>query len=91
MMKIHMDNCRGYDPSKTWQQMPNMKIKRLVHPLYLLDPSLCDFWIFGLTKTALWDKRFANGDALVEGPANVCDSLAFEELQSVFQNWTDRL
>jgi hypothetical protein len=68
-----------------------MKIKRLVHPVYSLHPSPSDFWIVGLAKIALRDKRSADGDTLVEGWTHICDGLTFEELQSVFQNWTDRL
>jgi hypothetical protein len=60
-----------------------MKIKRLVHPLYSLDLSPCDFWFVGQAKTALRDQRFADGDALVEGLTNLCDGFTFEELQSV--------
>jgi hypothetical protein len=68
-----------------------MKIERLTHPLDSPDLSPCDFWFFGWAKTALQNQRFADADAVIEALTDLFDSLTFEELQSVFENCSERL
>jgi hypothetical protein len=47
--------------------------------------------VFGRAKTALLDRRFADADAVVEALTDLFHRVTFEELQSVFQNWIERL
>jgi hypothetical protein len=78
-------------PVETLQAIGRMKIERLAHPPYSPNLSPCDFCFFGLAKTALQNRRFADADAVVDALTDLFDSLTFEELQSVFQNWIERL
>jgi hypothetical protein len=39
----------------------------------------------------LQNRRFADTDAVVKGLADLLNSVTFEGLQSVFQNWIERL
>jgi hypothetical protein len=87
MMKIHMHNRGVHNARETSKEMRRMKIERVVHPPYSPDPSSCNFWFFERAKAALRDRRCANADAMVEALMNLWDSITFEELQSVFQNW----
>jgi hypothetical protein len=38
----------------------------------------------------LQNQRFADADAVIEALTDLFDSVTFEELQSVFQNWIGR-
>jgi hypothetical protein len=90
-MKLHMDNSRVKNALETLQAIGRMKIERLTHPAYSADLSLCDFWFFGLAKIALQNRRFTDADAVIEALTDLFDSVTFEELQNVFQNWIERL
>ena len=76
---------------ETSQAIGPMKIERLAHSPYSPDLSSFDVWFSGRAKTALQDRRFADPDAVVEALTDLFDSVTFEELQSVFQNWIERL
>jgi hypothetical protein len=68
--------------------MGRMDMKRLAHPPCSPVLTACDFWFFGLAKTVLLDRRFADADAdaLIEPLTNVSDSITFDELQSAAQD-----
>jgi histone-lysine N-methyltransferase SETMAR len=83
-MTIQMDRCRVHNALETSQVIGRMKIERLAHPPYSPDLSPCHFSFFGPAKTALQNRTFW---ALID----LFDSVTFEELQSVFQNWIERL
>jgi hypothetical protein len=68
-----------------------MKIERLAPPLYSPDLSPRNFYFVGWTKTALQNRRFTDADAMVRALTDLCDNVTFDELQSVFQNWIERL
>jgi hypothetical protein len=68
-----------------------MKVKRLARPLYSPDLSPYNFRFFAWAKTASQNRRFADVDALREALTDLLGSVTFEELQSVFPNWIERL
>jgi hypothetical protein len=68
-----------------------MKIERLAHPRYSSELSPSDFWFFGRAKAALQNRRFADVDAQVGALTGEFDGVIFEELQSMIQNWIERL
>jgi histone-lysine N-methyltransferase SETMAR len=68
-----------------------MKIERLAHPPYSPDMSQRNFDFVGWTKTALQNRRFTDADAMVRALTDLFDNVTFDELQSVFQNWIERL
>jgi hypothetical protein len=68
-----------------------MKVERLAHPLYSPDLSPYDFQFFAWAKTALQNRRFADVDPVVQALTDLLGSVTFEELQSVFPNWIERL
>jgi hypothetical protein len=68
-----------------------MKIERLDHPSYSPDLELCDLWFFGWDTTALRNQAFPDADTVVEALTDLFDGVTFEELQTVVQNWIERL
>jgi histone-lysine N-methyltransferase SETMAR len=89
-MKIRMDNCVVHSALKTLRKIRRTKIERLAHPSYSPELSPCDFWFFGRAKTALQDRTFADADPVAKALTNLFDCVTFE-LQSVLQNWIERL
>jgi hypothetical protein len=73
------------------QAVGRMKTEQLAHPSYSAGLSSGNFWFFGRAKTALQNRRFADADVMVRGLSDLFDSVIFEELQRVFQNWIKRL
>jgi hypothetical protein len=71
---------------ETLQAIGRMKLERLVDPDYSPELSQSDFFFFGSVRTALQNRRFADGDAVVEALTDLFDSVTFEELWSRFQN-----
>jgi hypothetical protein len=53
--------------------------------------SPCNFWFVGWAKTVLQNRRFADADVVVKEVTGLFDSVTFEELQSLFENWIERL
>jgi hypothetical protein len=68
-----------------------MKTEILAHPSYSHGMSPCNLWLFGWAKTALQNRRFADADVVIKGLTDLFDSISFEELQSLFQNWIEIL
>jgi hypothetical protein len=66
-------------------------VERLAHPPYSLALSPCEFSFFGRARTALQNRRLADENVPVEALTDLFHSITFEELQSVFQNWIERL
>jgi hypothetical protein len=93
MMKVHMDNSRLHSALEILQAMGRMKIKRLAHPPCSPYLSPCNFWFFARAKTTLLNRRFADADAnaVIEALTDLWDCVNFDELQSVFRNWIERL
>jgi hypothetical protein len=87
-MKIHMDDCRVHHTLETSRKIRRMKIERLSRPPHR---SPDNFWFFGSAKTALRDRTFADADTVVEPLTDHFEGVTFEALQSVFQNWIERL
>jgi hypothetical protein len=50
-----------------------------------------NFDFVGWTKTALQNRRFTDADAMIRELTDLFDNVTFDERQSVFQNWIERL
>jgi hypothetical protein len=90
-MFIHMDNCRVHNCQESSCKIQRMKMTRLPHPAYSPDLSPCDFWFFGFAKTSFRDLQFDSPEAIIEHLSDLFDGLTFDELQSVFHEWIQRL
>jgi hypothetical protein len=47
---------------------------------------LCDFWLFGMLKRVLKDRKFNLSDEIEEAIMEIGDELTFDEVQGVFHN-----
>jgi hypothetical protein len=66
-------------------------IARLPHPPYSRGLSPCDFWLFGMLKEILKDREFHSHDEIEEAITIAWNDITFDEVQSVFHNWMNRL
>jgi histone-lysine N-methyltransferase SETMAR len=66
-------------------------VSRLSHPSYSPDISPCDFWLFGILKGVLKDREPNSSNEIEEAIVRVWVELIFDEVQSVFHNWMNRL
>jgi histone-lysine N-methyltransferase SETMAR len=68
-----------------------VKIERLPHPAYSPDLSPCDFWLFGMLKGNMKDRAFQTVEEIFDVITLIWNGVRFEQLQSVFLNWIERL
>jgi hypothetical protein len=88
---LHMDNSMCHNGSKVVSKFNKHHITRLQRPPYLPDLSPCDFWLFGMLKEILKDREFHSHDEIEEAITMDWSNLTFDDVQSVFQNWMNRL
>jgi hypothetical protein len=88
---VHMDNSVYHDGSKVVSKFDNHHIARFSHPSYSRDLSPCNFWLFEMLKGILKNREFHSHDEIEEAVAMAWKDLAFDEIQSVFHNWMNRL
>jgi histone-lysine N-methyltransferase SETMAR len=88
---VHMDNSMCHDGSKVVLKFDKHRIERSPHPPYSRDLSPCDFWLFGMLKGILKDRGFHSHDEIEEVITMAWNDLTFNEVQSVFHNWMNRL
>jgi histone-lysine N-methyltransferase SETMAR len=60
----------------------------LPHPPYSPDISPCDSWLFGLLKGIMNDRKFHSHQEIEEAMTVAWDDLSFEDVQSIFFDWT---
>lgn len=53
---LHMDNAPYHNSQITSQKINDLQMKRLDHPAYSPDITMCDFLLFGKTKDHLKGK-----------------------------------
>jgi hypothetical protein len=63
---VHMDNSMCHDGSKVVLKFDNQHTAQLAHPLYSPDLSPCDFWLFGILKGILKDRKLHSHDEIEE-------------------------
>jgi hypothetical protein len=88
---VHMDNSMCHSASEVVSKFDKHHIARLLHLLYSPDLSPCDFWLFGMLKGILKDREFHSHDEIEETITMAWNDLTFNEVQSVFHNWMNRL
>jgi hypothetical protein len=88
---VYMDNSMWHNGLTVVSKFDKHHIVRLPHPLYSPDLSPRDFWFFGRLKGIMKDQGFHPHDEIEEVITMVWNSLTFDEVQSVFHNWMNRL
>jgi hypothetical protein len=67
------------------------KMVRVPHPVYSSDLSPCDFRFFGYAKERMKNQGITGDDDLENKSTEVGGSVSEDVLQSVFQEWMERL
>jgi hypothetical protein len=75
-----------HNEPKVGSKFEKPHFSRLSRPLYSLDISGCDFWVFVILKGILKDHKFQSNDDLEEAIAPKWNHLTFDDMQSVFHN-----
>jgi hypothetical protein len=88
---VHMDNSMCHNGSKVVSKCDKHHIARLPHPPYSPDLNPCDFWLFGMLKGILKDREFYLHDEIEGAITTAWNDLTFNEVQSAFHNWMNRL
>jgi hypothetical protein len=73
------------------QKISDAKLERLPHPAYSPDLSPCDFCSFGILKGNMKNGAFQTVEEILEALTLIWNGVTFEQLQSVFLNWIERL
>jgi hypothetical protein len=71
--------------------MKKNHISRMPHPSHSPDISPCDFWRFGMLKQILRDREFSSSYESEDAIAQAWNDVTFDDVQSVFRDWTRRL
>jgi transposase len=77
--------------SKVASKFEQHHIFRLPHPPYSPEISPCEFWLFGLLKGIMKDRKFHSHEEIEEAITVAWDDLTFEDVQSIFYDWMRRL
>jgi hypothetical protein len=88
---VHMDNSMGNNGSQVVSKFAKHHIARLPDPPYSPDLSPCDFRLFGTLKRILKDRLLHSHDETEKATTIAWNDLTFDEVQSVFYNWMNRL
>jgi IS4 transposase len=88
---VGTDNSMGHNGSKVVSKFDKHHIARLAHPPDSPDLSPCDFWLFGMLERILNDREFHSNDEIEEAITMAWNDLTFDEVQSIFHNWMNRL
>jgi histone-lysine N-methyltransferase SETMAR len=86
-----MDNSICHNGKMITQEISDAKFERLPHPAYSPDLSPCDFWLFGMLKQKVKDRAFQRLEEILEAVTLLSNDVTFEQLQSIFLNWMERL
>jgi transposase len=88
---VHVDNSLSHHGSKVAPKFEKHHVSRLLAPLCSPDMNPCEFWLFGILKGVLKDRKFNSNDEIEEVITKVWDELAFDEVQNVFHSCMSRL
>lgn len=86
-----MDNCKIHNGVKSMTFLQAQKLDRVLHLAYSPHVSPCDFCLFGKCKNLLEEKEISSQDELINEINQLFNDISFEELQSIFDEWIERL
>jgi hypothetical protein len=86
-----MDNSTCHNDSKVASKFEQHHIFQLPHFSCSPDISPCDFWLLGLLKGILKNRKFHSHEEIEEAITVAWNDLTFEDVQSIFYGWMRRL
>jgi hypothetical protein len=84
---IDMDNFACHNGHKITEKLTVADIARAPHPSDSLGLSPCDFWLSGF----LMDMELSTEDQIAKAKTTICQGVTSDTVQSVFQEWMQRL
>jgi hypothetical protein len=63
----------------------------MLHAPYSPDLRPCNFWLFGLLKRILRDRKFSSSAEIEDAIAQVWNDLTIDDVQNVPRDWIRRL
>jgi histone-lysine N-methyltransferase SETMAR len=88
---VHMNNSMCHNEAKIASEFVQHHLARMPHPPYSWDISPCVFWLFGLLKGILKDRKFTSSYEISAAIADVWNRLSFDDVQALFRNWMSHL
>jgi hypothetical protein len=85
-MVLHFDNATPRTAKCTIDSLRANRLTRAPHPVFSLDLTPSDFYLFGKMKTVLMNVAFAD-DELLQGVMEMLNGISREELEEVFEEW----
>jgi hypothetical protein len=80
-----------HDGHKIIYKLIAADIARAPHPIYSPDLSPCNFWLFRFLKESMEGMELSTEDQIAEAITTIWRGVTFDTLQSVFQEWMQRL
>jgi hypothetical protein len=81
---VHMDHSTCHNESQVASKFDKHHIVRSPHPPYSPYRSPCDFWLFGLLKGIMKDRKFHSHDEIEDAITVAWNDLIFEDVQCIF-------
>jgi hypothetical protein len=88
---VHMDSSRCDNGHKGIDELENLNLVRVAHPPYSRHLSPYDFRLFAMLKQNIQDRLFDTTEEIMMAIRKVWSEVTFEDLQSVFFNWIQRV
>ena len=91
--EIHLlhDNASSHKCEVVKSFLASEKVKVLNHPLYLPDPSPCDFFLFPRLKKMLFGNKYTSRSSLGSAIYQCLQQISKEDYLSAFRDWVKRL
>jgi hypothetical protein len=86
-----MDNSMCHNGRKITEEISDTKLESLPHSAYSLNLNSYDFWLFGMLKEKMKDRVFQTVEEILEAVTLIWNAVLFEQFQSIFLNWMERL
>jgi hypothetical protein len=87
----HMDNSICHNGRQITKKMQSERIRWAPYLADSPDLSPCDFWLFGFLKEKLKEQELSTPEQMIEAITVLWEVITFDELQSVFLKWIQRL
>jgi hypothetical protein len=63
---------------KITEEISDVKLERLLQPVYSPDLSTCDFWLFRMLKEKMKDRAFQTVEEILEVVTLIWNAVSFE-------------
>jgi transposase len=83
---VHVELSMCIINQRLRQKIKKNHISRMPHPPYSPNIIPYDFWLFGMLKQILRDRKFSSSDEIEDAIAQAWNGLTFDDIHSVFRD-----